>query len=640
MDDQKTPEAPTPTAAPTAAPEVKITLDAKDKLADLKKRLEISSVVDPKKQNEIKEIEDKFNAGKEKILTISEKSIEALKADINDSDETLSKKLDVKDGELVFEAKAESTPATPETPQAPPTSSEVTAAVAFFKEVGEFEDPDKKPKENMILKWFQNIISGFIISIKEFFWQDVSNERAKLEWYKDALSKKKVDGMMNGLSPYMGWSLDKASVEKKEWLANFIEWAGVPLMYISENGQQRIMIAPQVMKYVFEWDIWKLPNILGEESEAWKNIQAARGKYLSRNERDGLSNISATERVKNIFTIEEEARQGYINRARTDVPINPGNITDNLPIAVPADPSSPEVQKDLMAQAIDLDKKVDESKTESDKKTAQEAVKKFQEERKNTILGQFSNAQKNLDETRIKQKTLAAWKPADGTEDKKWLDGINQDIQKLEDIQNTMATEINKVMTQIAGKWEIKSDANAEAMLSAEIAIRKIPDNIILVDTSAEKSEELTTYRKLLNTNKIISDSKLKEIQTYLEKSPNSFLQERLEVMQSKIELVKMTIKKKNEMKADNHFINWGNDDTDSRWGWVEIDDSYSGGSALEDISWLELDADGLAEVDWQLVRGDNYHVKRVWGLWDARNILNDNKDIIRNCDDPEHLKI
>lgn len=57
----------------------------------------------------------------------------------------------------------------------------------------------------------------------------------------------------------------------------------------------------------------------------------------------------------------------------------------------------------------------------------------------------------------------------------------------------------------------------------------------------------------------------MKKIEEYLEKNPNPELQEKFEVMKSKIALVKMTVQKKNEMRADNRFINWGNDDADSR---------------------------------------------------------------------------
>jgi len=113
---QKAPE--TAPATPSAASEVKITLNTtKGKLVDLRQRLGVEGVVDPKKEKEIKDIEKRFEADKDKILTISQKSIDALKADINDANEAIDGKFDVKpDGELIFEAKADAEPAKPEAP--------------------------------------------------------------------------------------------------------------------------------------------------------------------------------------------------------------------------------------------------------------------------------------------------------------------------------------------------------------------------------------------------------------------------------------------------------------------------------------------------------------------------------------------
>ena len=123
MADQNTPEAQKPVTAPAVAPEAKITLDTKDKLTHFKELLKINNEVDPKKQKEIEEIKNKFNAEKDKILTISQKSLDALMVDINDPNETLDKKLEVKDGELVFETKTDAEPAKPEIPSAIPEES-------------------------------------------------------------------------------------------------------------------------------------------------------------------------------------------------------------------------------------------------------------------------------------------------------------------------------------------------------------------------------------------------------------------------------------------------------------------------------------------------------------------------------------
>ncbi len=106
-------------ANPAVAPAEKITLDAKDKLADLKSKLEIKTD-DPAKQKEIAKIEEFFKQKKDEILTISKASLDSLRNDIHDSDEVITGKIEVKDGELVHTeapASAESETAAPETPQ-------------------------------------------------------------------------------------------------------------------------------------------------------------------------------------------------------------------------------------------------------------------------------------------------------------------------------------------------------------------------------------------------------------------------------------------------------------------------------------------------------------------------------------------
>lgn len=149
-----------PTSAPEAAssspiiaPAEKITLDTKDKLGDLKSKLEITSA-NPIQQKEIAELEKIFTEKKDQIITISRASLESLKGDINDSDEKITGKIDVnKEGELVYTE----TPISPEKE----TSNDASASTA--------EIADSLPKiENQVPPQYQNEIKNYIVDHGSF----------------------------------------------------------------------------------------------------------------------------------------------------------------------------------------------------------------------------------------------------------------------------------------------------------------------------------------------------------------------------------------------------------------------------------------------------------------------------------------
>ncbi len=134
--------------SPVTAPAEKITLDTKDKLSDLKSKLEIKSD-NSSQQKEIAELEKIFTEKKDQITTISRASLESLKRDISDSDEKITGKIDVnKEGELVY---AE-TPANPEkgtNSDTPPSAEEIA---------------DSLPKiETHVPPQYQNEIKNYIV---------------------------------------------------------------------------------------------------------------------------------------------------------------------------------------------------------------------------------------------------------------------------------------------------------------------------------------------------------------------------------------------------------------------------------------------------------------------------------------------
>lgn len=87
----------------------------------------------------------------------------------------------------------------------------------------------------------------------------------------------------------------------------------------------------------------------------------------------------------------------------------------------------------------------------------------------------------------------------DGTEEKKRLDTVNQDIKKLEDIQKKMEKEIATVMDKVGEKWEIKPEINAETMVTAEIAISKIESNTTSTEDIKMSEDEKKNQEKIVN---------------------------------------------------------------------------------------------------------------------------------------------
>lgn len=600
-----------------------------------------------------------FQEKKDTIKKISAAELAELKEEIEDPNSDLAGNVEVS-AEWDINYNNNPAPSPAAAPETPPTSTEMTTAINFFKEEGEFIDQNTEPPETLgtrIGKWLKNMISGFVISLKEMFGQDVSNEKAQLEWYKDALSKKRVEGMITGLSPYMGWALEKASITKKEWLADFIEWTGIPLVYRSENGQQQIMIAPQVMKYVFEWTGWeKLQNILKNKPETFENIQAVRGKYLSQNSSVEFADISAIERVKKIFTVEEEKKNDYIwvaiGSAIPDSSHEAPPVTENAPI-------SPEVQTELRAQAVGLDEKLTKAqsmpewtpeekntKTES-VKSAQEAVTKFKEERKNTILGEYTDIQGRVKQAGIELKTLIDTNSPEESEIQKRRT-FEENLRKLKAIEAAMKTKIEEVMTQNGDTWEIKNGVNAEKMVSIETAVLAIENNTASVENRELSEEEKEKQEKMvLDLEKEVNNTLYgwdsdwkknyqidnpqdiialeKEIEDKKRYANNDNLKQKISWMERKIEIAKLKLE---AVKAFLKHARWLAED---EWEIPEYETDSDDFIHLEDNGVIDIntikvsDWSSMAFWDWADERWDlsPYDTKIAESLWWRQEFVN-----------------
>jgi len=684
------PETPsTVTTSPEDAVKIELKKATTDTSADLQKLKDqlksdhsITNENDPTIKAEMEELTKFFEGKKNEIKFITKGELKQLAEAMKDTAasgqaEKLEWALDVNaDGGLVFnETKTESATAAPEAPKpAEPTSPEIAAAVAFFKEEGEFVETNTAPKETLgsrIGKYIMDAWNGLVIAFKEMIWQDVSNEKAQLEWYKDALSKKKVEWMVSGLIPYMGWSLDKASVAKKEWLAKHIEWTGVPLVYTSENGNQQIMIAPQVMKYVFEWKGGeKLQNILKNNPEAFENIQAVRGKYLSLDNGASIADISATDRVKEIFTVEEDRKGDYIQLANDQANISESSdtILPIIPIEwiapVESGPVTPEAQANKLNEAQKADRDLEEAKrispeTEDSKKKVVEAQSKVDEiknRERDLILGILSETEKTLNDLKNQEKALNARNDTVPPELTKKIAAYTTNVENIKD--NILGKKAMNGKPEIPAIGELDPSANtyklkpgiwAESILTASIAIQSIKDKLNpAISTELNSEKEKTEKGKIrqisnqLSVIFIVPPSIIKDAQKLVDsyKENPSFneeialLNKNLDTAKAKIDLVIIAVRKKQQMANENRFIKWNNEDTDIHRGWVEID-----GKEDADGSYLEFDADGYFEVDWQLIRWDSPLVKKLWWLKNCRDILMANKNTIMNTTDLSSLQ-
>jgi len=179
------------------------------------------------------------------------------------------------------------------------------------------------------------------------------------------------------------------------------------------------------------------------------------------------------------------------------------------PIIAPIDPSSPEVQKDLMIKATDIDEALtkaqampevtDEEKTTKKEavKNAEEAVNKFKEQRKGNILSEYTSIKDRIKEDEIERTTLIQRGSPEESEKKK-LTEVNNNLEKLRRIESAMKTKIEEVMIQKDDKWEIKEGINAQKMTSVEIALSAIENNTASVENQEISREEKEKQEKII----------------------------------------------------------------------------------------------------------------------------------------------
>ena len=205
-------------------------------------------------------------------------------------------------------------PATPEkTEEVPPeTQNDIQTAKKFFENKGVKIDTATIQQWNWLRDLFKKLIL-WLYGILERFGVNVSNAKAKLEGYKDYISKQKVEETFKVLSGYMGDSVKGITeIKDKEALIDKMEWLGLPLLYGADN-----LLAGPIMKLIFtgEKSAWDdLPEDFDHDI-----IKTIRGKYLTLNDNPrALGGMNTSQRLNEIFTIDENRKGEYITRYEDD----------------------------------------------------------------------------------------------------------------------------------------------------------------------------------------------------------------------------------------------------------------------------------------------------------------------------------
>ena len=338
---------PSPATAPAEAPEIASIKALQDKKADALSYLQDNpdlSVEDKAKfatefeANLTKLLDTKTTEQKERNIGSMKIELEKLKADIHSekkdanedidtivgSDETTvaaDRKLNVEKeirGRLdEFRTSIETKLAAPEAPptatpepvEEVPTETQnaINDSREFFANKGVKLDTATPTQGN----WFKNFLNKILLNwywVLEGFGINVGNLKARAEGYQNYESKQVVEETFKVLSGYMGDSVGEiTNIADKEGLVAKIQWLGLPLVAGSN------ILAGPLMKFIFTgeegtWD--ELPNDMDRDT-----LRAVRGKYLTlRDNPWSITSITTTEKLSQIFNIEEGRKEEYITR--------------------------------------------------------------------------------------------------------------------------------------------------------------------------------------------------------------------------------------------------------------------------------------------------------------------------------------
>lgn len=681
----------TPSAGPSTAPALpdivfdNVKENTARELQKLKNALAVNDT-DPNHTAEFQKIKEAFEAQKDTILKISGAELAELRAEIVDPNNTLPGKVDVVDGALVYNAET-----TPETTNAPaetipettrpeePSLAPITASLPpnMQEEIANYQ-PDIK---NSMGNWIRDAIINFIGGI-------FPEWAARMRGFTNANIEKRAENAYNTLTG-------------DEW--RNILWNS-PLL--------NILVLDHIDKNEFKKILAQYPNL---DFSNKRNIEAAfLGKHagdqnlikyhriyegmrkmcdeLGRPE--GIS-YNPKERLKQILSYSKD------ESIAVEYPDNTNTQPQIETFIEPIDPSSPEAQKVLLTQAKDLDTALSKAKampegTDEEKnkkqeavKNAEEALKKFQEERKNSIVNIYTDTQKKIQDTQTTIATLEARLSPDESE-RKQLDDANKELWRLQKIEGKIRTQIDTVMTEKDEKWEINTDTSAEKITKAEIAISAIESNTATIENQnlseeekkqkeqekTKKLEEVTEAKTKLKDNNQIIDQKTTardaSIEKYkldsqesiewakkiLEKYQNDTeitsseeykkLRENIKFAEAKRELIKAAIE-----SIGTKTLDWENDAYKTTESWYDFDSDWVHDD-YQDLDNTDDDDDGWVEIENGKIRFDEnwdtdeielkYDPKIIdalkWnnqsGIWIARNIIIENKDIIKNRSMPE----
>lgn len=503
------PEAPKTTVPPATE---KILLKSKEELADLKSKLDIKA--DPSKQKELDEVEKIFN-DKDKIIKITQKSLDALRNDINDADEKINGSLVINDGELIYN---EVTPdwvdtpkSAPDTPTVPETSVVPEVNLNRIEGIKIPEDAQETmAKFPPSKRDFWQVIWDKLLDFVAKFW--LGDWVAQIRWFNNENLEKKAETAYNMLV----WD----------------EWTSL----LSQSPLSNIIILEHIWKNEFKKILGQYPTL---DFSNKINIEAAfLGKHADKPELakyhriyEGMREMCAEFSSTDGLTYNPEARLkqllSYSRKEEMDI-----NVGNNTPGSAPLFVTSPswdlwsesETEKILpektpqeeLTEALDADKELvaakdklniaqnnatlsPEEKTnaiqkaQNELKEAQDKIDTIRDYAKKRIEQQIETDKKWISDAKILSDAL--WVQIEGARKANKISEVSKltleqtSINKKRDLLIGLDKELNSSITQITGN----SSAYKIILLlqSAYVERKNTSDAINLINSSSTDIDQI-----------------------------------------------------------------------------------------------------------------------------------------------------
>ncbi len=519
------------------------------------------------------------------------------------------------------------------------------------------------PKPGNIGKFVQDFILNFMAGF-------APDWVAKVRWFGNATLEKKADAWYNTLVSDESRALLEGSP-----LSNILI-----LDHIEKNDFKKILAEYPTLDFSNKTHIEAAflgkhasnPNLI-----KYHRIYQGMGEMQTELSNPESIGYNPEERLKKLLSYSRQEDM-EIEKYEPTISITPQQEQ------VPMNSSSPEVQKELMTQATELDEALakarampewtTEEKTvkEEAMKNAQEKIEKITKKAENwrqelgTELTNLEKEQenKNKEIEKVRNKNIQPSEPD--------YDKVQEEIKRLEEEQKTTdlkIIELKKIQEKVKDMKNITAEDAynlitiiSDSTYDAEDFIRRNiekPDNIEAIKKELDTVRETFSRKKIIDEN--INDLTWRNIDTkstlnggiqLLKKYQNDWsintseeytnLKKVVEYSKAKTDLIITAVKKKIELKNKWLLINFDDwnkisDDTvEKTRGWAEIEENLTADSIEFDV-YDEWDSWSMSNDEHFAWETDTI-VQRLWNLSNVRKILWANENIIKTNTDVSEI--